>query len=242
MCGRLNMATDPHDIVGELGIDVVDYTFAPRYNVPPGAALPIVAERVEDTGEVIRRLETARWGLVPGWAKEEKIGFKAFNARGETVHEKPMFRHAFASQRCIIPVTGYYEWEKTETGKQPWLMQAQTERPLYMAGLFEFRRRPDLDGQVVTDPAIKNGWLVSTTIITCPSTGHLADVHDRMPVMAEPEALGDWLDPSHEREGARTVLDGLIAGFDPASVGRVKVGAAVGNVRNQDPEVAQPVE
>ncbi|MFB9776017.1 SOS response-associated peptidase [Brevibacterium otitidis] len=235
------MATDPHDIVDELGIDIVDYTFSPRYNVPPGAALPIVAERIADTGEAVRRLATARWGLVPGWAKEEKIGFKAFNARAETVAEKPMFRHAFASQRCIIPVSGYYEWVATAEGKQPWLMHSAADEPLYMVGLFEFRRRPDLDGQVVTDPAITDGWLVSTTIITCPAAGHLADVHERMPVMTTPERLGDWIDSAVEKDDARAVLDDVIAGFDPDSVERFRVGAAVGNVRNQGPEVAEPL-
>ena len=90
MCGRLNLSSDPADLADELRLDVVSYDYTPSYNVPPGADIPIVVERLDDEGEVTRRLETAHWGLVPSWAKDPGIGFKAFNARSETVGSKPM--------------------------------------------------------------------------------------------------------------------------------------------------------
>lgn len=248
MCGRLNMAVDPGDLVSELDIDANEYDYAPRYNVPPGAVLPIVVERADAEGEVLRSLQPARWGLVPGWAKEEKIGFKAFNARSETVDSKPMFRRAFGVQRCAVPVGGYYEWQTDEAGKTPWLMHAADGGQLLMAGLFEFRRQPHLDtdgdegGTESSDPAIRRGWLVSTTIVTAASSGHLADVHDRMPVMMTPDRIREWIDPAADAARARTVLDSVIAGFDPGSVERFRVGSDVGNVRNQSEGLASPID
>lgn len=240
MCGRLNMSTDPADLADELQIEMMTYTYAPRYNVPPGAPLPILVDRPDDEGTLFRRLETVRWGLVPGWAKDEKIGFRAFNARSETVEDKPMFRKAFESRRCVVPVTGYYEWHATETGKEPWLMHAADGGPLFMAGLFEFRKRGEADGPTA-DPAVRDGWLVSTTIITAPAAGHLAELHDRMPVMLPRDLLAAWMDPGAGGAEAREMLKALVADFDPGRVDRYRVSTAVGNVRNQGAELAEPL-
>lgn len=249
MCGRLNMHLDPADLVDELEIDTVGYRFTPRSNVPPGAVLPIVVDRPTESGELVRRLESARWGLVPGWAKEEKIGFRAFNARSETVESKPMFRSAFARQRCAVPVGGYYEWQTDASGtKTPWLMHAP-DGPLYMAGLFEFRKQvpesagAEADaGRESADPAVRDGWLVSTTIITAPSTGHLAEVHDRMPVMITAADIGAWADPTAGTDEAQEMLQGFIGAFDADRVERYRVDRAVGNVRNQSAELSEPVD
>lgn len=246
MCGRLNMSLDPADLVDELDIDTVGHRFSPRYNVPPGAVLPIIVDRPAETGEAVRRLESARWGLVPGWAKDEKIGFRAFNARSETVASKPMFRAAFARRRCAIPVAGYYEWQADDSGaKTPWLMHAP-EGQLYMAGLFEFRRRPEPEGEGggddSADPAVRDGWLVSSTILTTASAGHLAEVHDRMPVMIGAGDIPAWIDPTANADEARTVLDELLAGFDPTAVERYRVSREVGNVRNQSADLIEPVD
>lgn len=223
------MSLDPADLADELRLDVVSYDYAPRYNVPPGSFVPIVVERLDDDAQLTRRLETASWGLVPGWAKDTKIGFKAFNARSETVLEKPMFRQAIKRRRCALPIPGYYEWETTEDGKQPWMMSAAGPDPLFMAGLFEFWKQPD------------QSWLVSTTILTMESAGHLHDVHHRMPVFLSRGHISEWIDPAVPSNDVPLLLESTLSQVDPASVTRHKVGRSVGNVRNDGPELIQPV-
>lgn len=229
MCGRLNLSSDPADLADELRLDVVSYDFTPRYNVPPGADVPIVVERLNEAGELTRRLETAHWGLVPSWAKDPKIGFKAFNARSETVLEKPMFRQAIRRRRAALPIPGYYEWEVTEDGKQPWMMSAAGQGPLFMAGVFEFWKQPD------------EQWLVSTSILTMESAGHLREVHDRMPVFLSREHIDEWTDPALATAEVPQLLSATLDQVDPASVTKHRVGRAVGNVRNDSPQLAEPV-
>ncbi|WP_231446103.1 SOS response-associated peptidase [Brevibacterium zhoupengii] len=223
------MSLDPADLADELRLDVISYDYTPKYNVPPGSFVPIVVERLDDSGQLTRRLETASWGLVPGWAKDTKIGFKAFNARSETVLEKPMFRQSIKRRRCALPIPGYYEWETTEDGKQPWMMSAAGADPLFMAGLFEFWKQPD------------QSWLVSTTILTMEAAGHLQDVHNRMPVFLERGAIDGWIDPAVSSAEVPPLLESTLAQVDPASVTRHKVGKSVGNVRNDGPELTAPV-
>lgn len=237
------MSTDPADLAAELGLVYESYAHRARYNVPPGADVPVVISRAGSGGEVVNQMRTAHWGLIPSWAKEAKIGFRAFNARSETVAKKPMFKKALAARRCVVPVNGYYEWEKTESGKQPWLMHARDDAWLFMAGLFEFKK---LDGPLPgidagTDPAVYDDWLVSTTIITQPSAGHLAELHDRMPVMMDRDRIFEWTDPSLDIEDAQALLGELRAVFDPDDVDRHRVDSAVGNVRNDYPGLTAPV-
>lgn len=223
------MSLDPADLADELRLDVVSYDYMPRYNVPPGSFVPIVVERLDAEGQLTRRLETASWGLVPGWAKDTKIGFKAFNARSETVLEKPMFRQSIKRRRCALPIPGYYEWENTEEGKQPWMMSAAGDDPLFMAGLFEFWKQPD------------QSWLVSTTILTMEAAGHLRDVHHRMPVFLDRGAVDGWIDPAVSSADVPPLLESTLSQVDPTSVTRHKVGKSVGNVRNDGPELTAPV-
>lgn len=242
MCGRINMALDPADLVDELDIGHLSFEHRERYNVPPGGTVPIIVDRADADGAVVRRLEAARWGLVPGWAKELKIGYRAFNARSESVRTKPMFRSAFDRQRAVLPVHAYYEWAKGPDGTQPWMMHATEHAHLLMAGLFEFKRLDaDLRTEVGAHPAASSGWLVTATILTTAAQGHLVDVHDRMPVMLGADQVGEWLDPSAGAEAAEATLAGVIGSFDPEAVGRYRVGSAVGNVRNDGPEIAQAV-
>lgn len=230
MCGRLNMSLDPADLADELRLDVVSFDFTPRYNVPPGGLIPIVVERLDEEGELIRRLETASWGLVPGWAKDPKIGYRAFNARSETVLDKPMFKAAIRRRRCAVPVPGYYEWEARADGKQPWLMSAAGPDPLFMAGLFEFWKQPD------------ESWLVSTSILTMASAGHLAEVHDRMPVFLDRAGIDAWIDPAIPTAQVPELVQTTLDRVDPRSVTRHRVGRAVGNVRNDSSDLILPVE
>lgn len=242
MCGRVNMAADPASLVDELDVDSFRWSVPESYNVPPGSPLPIILDRVDADGQLARRLEAARWGLVPGWAKDDKIGFRAFNARSETVDSKPMFRSAFTSRRCAVAVNGYYEWEKTESGKRPWYMHADGDDWIFMAGLFELRQQPpEQADQSEADPSVLDGWLVSTTMLTLPARGHLEQVHHRMPLFLERDQIGQWLNPAVDSKAdTGQLLEGLLEGVEPDRIKRYAVGAEVGNVRNNWPGLADP--
>ncbi|MEY4730497.1 MAG: hypothetical protein RL020_1655, partial [Pseudomonadota bacterium] len=137
MCGRIVQKTPPKEIALRFGVPDTNIrsteNFNPRYNIAP--SLQIQAVRLMPNGE--RELLALTWGLLPSWAKESKISFATSNARAETVAEKPTFRNAFKSRRCLIPVDGYYEWHATPTIKQPWYISAKDDQPLALAGLWE---------------------------------------------------------------------------------------------------------
>lgn len=235
MCGRLHLSTDPDEIAADLGAVAAGRTMEPRWNVPPGAVIPIVVERLEDaapSGGTRRRLphlEFASWGLLPRWARDERLAAKTFNARSETVAEKPTFRDAFLTRRCLVPVTGYYEWSRAEGRTQPWRMHAAAGGQLVMAGLYEWWRNPD------------GSWRLSTTVLTAPAMGHLAAVHHRMPVFLAAEVRAAWLAVPGSRAEALRGLHDIVADVDPDTVARHPVGAAVGDVRNDEPALAEPV-
>ena len=196
--------------------------FTAHYNLAPTAPVPVLWQRAQDEGA--RRLDLARWGLVPYWAKDPAIGVRAFNARIETAAEKPMFRSAFVRRRCVLPADGYYEWAKGENKtKQPMFIHAADGAQLAFAGLYESWQ--DAEGRML--------WSVS--ILTGPARGdELAAIHDRMPLTVARDRMDLWLDPElREAERARSLLD-----LDTAPHWTARpVGPAVGNVRNNGPEL-----
>ncbi|MEU9126843.1 SOS response-associated peptidase [Kitasatospora sp. NPDC048540] len=196
MCGRFVSTVAPVDLVdllGEIRWDP-DETLAPSWNVAPTDPVPAVMERLDKaTGELVRRLRPVRWGLVPSWAKDASGGARLINARSETADQKPSFRKAFVSRRCVIPADGYFEWRQVpaENGrkafKQPYYLTTGTT--MLMAGLYEFWRDRTLPDD---DPA---AWLTTACILTRDATDSAGLVHDRMPVVVTPQDVGHWLDP-----------------------------------------------
>ena len=188
MCGRYVVAYDPQTLVSGFSLTRVQ-PFPRRYNVAPMSPVPVVYET--RSGE--RVAELMRWGLLPHWAKEPALAAKLNNARAESVLEKPSFRQAFRRRRCLLPASGYYEWQATPQGKQPWYIAphaqaGEGEDPpalFAMAGLFEAWREP---GSGEETP-----WLLTCCVITTAANATLAPVHDRMPVMIEPADWGRWL-------------------------------------------------
>jgi putative SOS response-associated peptidase YedK len=178
--------------------------------------------------ESVRELRVARWGLVPFWAKDVSIGARLINARVETAHEKPAFRRAFALHRCLVPADGYYEWQATENGgKQPHFIRPADGGVLAMAGLYAVWRSPDAPG----------GRLLSCTVITTEATDDVGRIHDRMPMLVEPDRFGAWLDP------ALTHPDEVRSLLVPAAAGRLEshpVSTAVNKVTNNGPELVRP--
>jgi putative SOS response-associated peptidase YedK len=142
----------------------------------------------------------------------------------------------------VIPVPAYYEWTVGADGKEPWMMRSADRDVLFMAGLYEFKQLTDEERAAGgDDPTMASGWLVSATILTTEARGHLAEVHDRMPVMLEPATISEWIAPDGDADHAAGVLDHVLETFDPNAVERVRVGTAVGNVRNQGAQLAEPL-
>lgn len=234
MCGRFVVASAGSDLVGVLRVDIEgDDLPEPSYNIAPTANAAIVLDSVKEELPV-RRLERARWGLVPGWAKDVKIGARAFNARSEELEDKPMFRSALEKRRAVVPTSGYYEWKTVDGAKIPHYIHPADGSPLFMAGLYEWWR----DKTKADDDPTR--WLLSFTILTRDSIGHLGSIHDRMPLFLDPDHADAWLDPT--TDNVRDVLDAAIdaAPALAATLDDHVVSRAVGNVRNNSPELIEP--
>lgn len=235
MCGRFVVASAGSELVGVLRVDVEgDDLPEPSYNVAPTSRVAIVLDSAK-TEPPTRRLETARWGLIPSWAKDTKIGARAFNARAEELEDKPMFRGALEKRRAVVPTSGYYEWKNVDGVKIPHYIHPADGEPLFLAGLYEWWRDKTKGDD---DP---DRWLLSFTILTRDAIGHLGSIHDRMPLFLDPDHADAWLDPT--TDNVRDVLDAAIDAA-PALADTLddhEVSKAVGNVRNDSPELIEPV-
>jgi putative SOS response-associated peptidase YedK len=250
MCGRYASSRRPEDLVEEFEIDKVEVkeTLAPDYNVAPTKQVYAVVQRppggaAAEDGEKApaeRQLRTLKWGLVPFWAKDPSIGSKLINARMETVHEKPAFRRPFATRRCLLPADGYFEWypteQKTKAGKpvkQPFFIHPADGGVLAMAGLYEIWRDPTRDEE---DP---ERFVWTCTVLTTTAEDSVGHIHDRMPLLVEPDRYAAWLDPS------RSDVEDLKKLLVPAAPGRLEaypVSTTVNSVRNNGPELLDPLE
>jgi putative SOS response-associated peptidase YedK len=218
------MSRASSDLVALFDVDVTGDTLPePSWNIAPTAPVSLLvdaAPRGADAGgPPVRRLASARWGLIPAWADDPAVGVKAFNARIETAAEKPTFRDAVVSRRAVVPASGYYEWVLGADGaKAPVYVSLPDDELMLFAALYEWWRNPRV---APDDPA---RWVLSTSILTRPSHAGLTDVHERMPVFVGAELMEDWLDP--ETEGDDDLLQGISgeslqhaerAGFRPVS-------------------------
>lgn len=235
MCGRFVVANVGSELVGVLRVDVVNPELPPpSYNIAPTGTAAIVLDSAK-TDPPTRRLEPARWGLVPSWAKDPKVGARAFNARAEDLEEKPMFRQALLKRRAVVPATGYYEWKVEGEKKTPHFIRPADGSPMFFAGLYEWWRDP-----AKADDA-PDKWMLSFTILTRDAIGHLGSIHDRMPLFLDADFADAWLDTDTENVG-----DVLDAAHDAApdvadALEDYPVSAAVGNVRNDSPALIEPV-
>ncbi len=237
MCGRYASARSRVELLEEFGVtrDRVDADLKPDYNVAPTKPVYAVLTRPErDDQAIARELRVVRWGLVPSWAKDPSIGGRLINARAETVAEKPAFRAAFARRRCLLPADGYYEWQQPPAGtkgrKQPYFICRPDRRPLAFAGLYELWRDRSAPEQ---DPA---GWLWTAAIITTTAPDELGEIHDRMPMVIDPDAWADWLDV------AGTGVSDALALLAPAAMSGLTsypVSPAVNSVRNNGPDLIE---
>ena len=227
MCGRYTSRTPAAELASYFGVDeVVAPDLGARYNVAPTDETYAVAESSDG-----RRLGTFRWGLVPFWAKDVKVGAKMINARAEGLLDKPAFRRPFERRRCIIPADGFYEWERTAAKKkQPWYITRADGKPMAFAGLWESWR--PVKGS-------DEGKVRSCVIITGEPNEVVARLHDRMPVMLPPEAWDAWLDPDNDD---LVSLQGLLVPAPSELLELVPVSTAVNTVTNDGPELIEPID
>jgi putative SOS response-associated peptidase YedK len=227
MCGRIALYTPPLRMARLLDATLaagLDPERPPSWNVGPTRTLLAMTEPADDAGRH-RVLDEYRWGLIPPWANDPSVGNRLFNARAETLADKPSFRSAYGARRLAIPVDGFYEWHKTPGGsRQPYFFRRADGAPVVFAGLYEFWRDP-------TFPDGEHPWVRSCTIITTAAGEDMAAIHDRMPAILESDAFDAWLDPDAERP----VLDGLLLPAAGGTLARVAVDRGVGNVANDGP-------
>lgn len=223
MCGRYSLFADfrkIEDRFGEATFEIDEYE--PSYNIAPSQQILAV---INDGSK--NRLGHLKWGLVPPWAKDAKIGFKMINARAETVHEKPSFREALKKKRCLIVADSFYEWKRTDERKVPMRVKMKNGELFAMAGLWETWKDP------------KRELVHTCTILTTEPNRLMSSIHDRMPVILKPEDEGTWLDSSiQDIEKLKHLLrpfkdEGLLEAYE--------VSDQVNSPKNNSPELIERV-
>ena len=221
MCGRYSLKADIAQLAMRFEFAADEAIHEPAYNIAPTQQVLTV------TNDGERRASYMRWGLIPFWAKDAKIGYRMINARGETVAEKPSFRTALRKRRCLILADGFYEWQKLG-GKQkrPMRIVLKSGEPFAFAGLWETWKDPE--GEMVK----------SCTIITTAANDFLRPIHDRMPVILPRESESFWMDKEIDDPLA---LASVIAPYPDDEMDAFEVSTLVNNTRNKGPEVIDPV-
>lgn len=222
MCGRFGITATAAELAKLLEAEwIAPEPPLPRYNVAPTQDVPVLRQE-----EGRRVLDVLRWGLVPSWAKDPSIGNRMINARAETVAEKPAYRTALAKRRCLVPASGFYEWQAAPGGKIPhWIHPRDGESLLTLAGLWEvWRRGPDAP------------WMRSFTILTTSPSDDVSALHDRMPVVLAGDAREAWLDPATPVARAADLLRAAPAG----TLAAWPVSTAVNRPQYDGPELILP--
>jgi putative SOS response-associated peptidase YedK len=225
MCGRARLSSDVSEIKVAFRIPPERPTpnFPPSWNVAPTDTMPIVGFNAKDQE---RGLTLMRWGLVPFWAKDIKVGFANINAKAEGIENKRAFREAFRQRRCLVPVDNFYEWAKTPSGKQPYAIGLKDGGLMALAGLWENWRSP-------AEERVR-----SFAIVTTEPNELCAQLHNRMPVVLAPEAWPVWLG---EQPADVPRLKSLLVPYPSHGIVAWPVSQRVGSVKNNDPSLVEPI-
>ena len=221
MCGRYRLSRRKQ-LIEEYFETENEVDWEPRYNIAPSQPVGIIRQ---DPSKPERHFSLARWGLIPSWATDSSIGFKTINARAETVADKPAFRDAFVSRRCLLPADGFFEWSRRGKEKQPFHFGMQDDSLFAFAGLWD--RWKDPSGTVIE----------SCTVLTTTPNSLLTDVHDRMPVILRRDNYDLWLDPGFKDVKA---LAEVLAPFDASLMRSFPVSSRINAVANDDPACVVP--
>ena len=235
MCGRYTSTSTVADLASVFQVDEVRAEPLPlRYNVAPTQPVYAIARtkpKAEETDKGPRRaLGTFRWGLVPSWAKDVSVGNRMINARAEGITDKPAYRNAVSRRRCLIPADAFYEWQRRAdrdgkpAGKLPYAVRRRDGQPMALAGIWEFWRDPaDSESEPVR----------SCAIVTTRANSLMAPIHDRMPVVLEPESWAAWLDPATDM----AAIEGLMVPSADGVLEAYPVSSQVNDVRHEGPQL-----
>ena len=224
MCGRFAQTQTGETVAAAFQLAVTP-ELTPRYNIAPSQSVAVITQ-ARRTGD--RQCHDKRWGLIPKWSKDAKIGYKLINARAETVATKPSFRGAFQQRRCLIVADGFYEWQKSQSTepKQPHLIRLQSRSLFAFAGLWERWQDPQTEETTF-----------SCTILTTTANAAVAPIHHRMPVILPSCDYDAWLDLSFYNPG---ILESLLRPFVAEAIETLPITSAVNNPRNETAAIQQP--
>lgn len=221
MCGRFSLSTTAASIQEHFSLPNIP-VLTPRYNIAPSQNVAVVRQSPETKQ---RELVKMRWGLIPPWAKDMKIGYSLINARAETVDEKPSFRPAFQKRRCLIVADGFYEWSHEQKKKQPFYIRMNDASLFGFAGLWETWSDPG--GSIIE----------SCTILTTAANELISKIHDRMPVIMLQKNYDLWLSPDAKPSETRKLLQSIAS----AELTSYPISALVNNPKNDDPACIRKV-
>jgi putative SOS response-associated peptidase YedK len=225
MCGRYTLHHKPEEIEERFDVEPIEEYLSPRYNIAPSQIIPVIRHSLSDDN--LREMAGCKWGLIPFWSKDPKIGNKLINAKAETIAEKPSFRQAFAKRRCLIPADGFYEWLKRgKAPSQPFYVRRRDGGLFAFAGLWEVWRTPE--GET----------LETCTIITVEPNELLSKIHNRMAAILKPEDEAVWINPKSEVDD----LLRLLRPYDSDELETIPVSRAVNSPANDSPECITPIE
>ena len=221
MCGRFALKAPPKSVQEHFHLPELP-DLSPRYNIAPSQSVAVVRHFPH---HLFPRLDMLRWGLIPGWSKDMKVGYRMINARGETLAQKPSFRSAYKKRRCLIAADGFYEWTHTNGQKQPYYVQLKTGALFGFAGLWESWNNPE------------DGILESCTIITTAANGLIGEIHDRMPVILPPQQYEAWL---HDATPAYSLRQ-LLVPYPAEEMETYRVSSEVNSPGHDTPDCIKPL-
>jgi putative SOS response-associated peptidase YedK len=224
MCGRYRLSRRKQ-LVEEYFDTVSDEPdWTPRYNIAPTQPVPVIRQHPK---EPVRQLSLMKWGLIPSWSKDSSGAARMINARSETASTKPAFRDALKSRRCLIPADGFYEWKRDGKTKQPFCFEVNQGQLFAFAGLWDRWKDPS------------GNWINTCSILTTTPNAVTSAVHDRMPVILDPDSYDLWLDPGMTKVEA---VSDLLRPCDASRMRSYPVSTRVNHVANDDAECSRPVE
>jgi putative SOS response-associated peptidase YedK len=224
MCGRYRLSRRKQLVEEYFDAASGDEDWGPRYNIAPTQPVPVIRQHPR---EPVRDLSLVRWGLVPSWAKDTSAAARMINARSETAAAKPVFRDALRFRRCLVPADGFYEWSRTGKAKQPYCFEVNDGELFAFAGLWDRWRDP-------------NGTAVETcSILTTAPNAVTAPVHDRVPVILDPDSYDLWLDPGMNNAAAASEM---LKPYDARAMQCYPISTRINSVANDDEECSRPVE
>lgn len=224
MCGRYRLSRRKQIVEEYFGSPSDEQDWVPRFNIAPAQSVPVIRQHPK---EPIRKLSLMKWGIVPSWAKDPSVAASMINARSETAFTKPAFRDALKSRRCIIPADGFYEWLRTAKAKQPYCFEVNDGELFAFAGLWDGWKDPN------------GNWIRTCSILTTTPNAVTSAVHDRMPVILNPDNYDLWLDPGMQNVSEASEL---LMPFDPRRMRCYPVSTRINHVANDDEECSRPIE